>query len=639
MDKEKLPIKFFAPREVDELLVEGGGNKDKPKWVLTGDKLERRATKLASSLDKIEKKLSERKINNSPVPFTFIAKIQEDSTAKSKRSSVTGMLQVGVDGVIGVASNNKLMVCIDSLEHLKEIGQRINQYEDNDYAISCIEDFEEFLPSVSYLDNKCNYKVKLIDYQNYEQNLSLQRLLERTFVKKKIEFKKTEYSENCYIYNIKQISKTQLDELENSEIFDAIFSVEPMPRYIAILDILEDDDTIPVKKPIDGKAYTIVGILDNGIEKIPNLKPWIVDRWSPYPDSSISATHGTFVAGVALEGDECEGKTWVGHKGLKLFDAAVFPDTDKEGLEEDELIENIKDVIKQFHKQVKIWNLSISITREVSDSKFSDFAIALDSLQEKYDVLICKSAGNCSNFMKNLPKGRIHEGADSVLSLVVGSIAHKKGKNDYADINNPSPFSRIGPGPEYIIKPEVSHYGGNAGIDAQGNLVTSGVKSFGKDGKMAQAVGTSFATPRITSLAAGIQQELNEEFDALLLKALIIHSSSYPSEMTVPNLERTKQVGFGIPKTVSEIIYNSPHEATLILRDDLAKGEKIDIMDFPMPQCLIKDGLYTGQVFVTLVYAPVLSPSQGIEYCQSNLDVKFGSYDEKQARDTSVVTC
>ena len=250
MDKEKLPIKFFAPREVDELLVEGGGNKDKPKWVLTGDKLERRATKLASSLDKIEKKLSERKINNSPVPFTFIAKIQEDSTAKSKRSSVTGMLQVGVDGVIGVASNNKLMVCIDSLEHLKEIGQRINQYEDNDYAISCIEDFEEFLPSVSYLDNKCNYKVKLIDYQNYEQNLSLQRLLERTFVKKKIEFKKTEYSENCYIYNIKQISKTQLDELENSEIFDAIFSVEPMPRYIAILDILEDDDTIPVKKPI-----------------------------------------------------------------------------------------------------------------------------------------------------------------------------------------------------------------------------------------------------------------------------------------------------------------------------------------------------------------------------------------------------
>lgn len=82
-------------------------------------------------------------------------------------------------------------------------------------------------------------------------------------------------------------------------------------------------------------------------------------------------------------------------------------------------------------------------------------------------------------------------------------------------------------------------------------------------------------------------------------------------------------------------IYNSPYEATLILRDSLAKGDKIDIMDFPMPQCLLKDGYYTGQIIATLVYDPVLDPSQGIEYCQSNIDVKFGSYDTKEERDTS----
>ena len=32
MEKEKLPIKFFAPREVDELKVEGMGSSDVPKW-------------------------------------------------------------------------------------------------------------------------------------------------------------------------------------------------------------------------------------------------------------------------------------------------------------------------------------------------------------------------------------------------------------------------------------------------------------------------------------------------------------------------------------------------------------------------------------------------------------------------------
>lgn len=166
-------------------------------------------------------------------------------------------------------------------------------------------------------------------------------------------------------------------------------------------------------------------------------------------------------------------------------------------------------------------------------------------------------------------------------------------------------------------------------------MVTTGVKSFFKDGSMSQSVGTSFSTPRITALAASIQQELNEEFDPLLLKALIIHSASYSSEITISLTERTKQVGFGVPKNVSDIIYNSPHEATLILRDSLAKGEKIDIMDFPMLQCLIKDGFYTGQIIATLVYDPIRDPSQGIEYCQSNIDIKFGSYDDKFERDTS----
>jgi len=54
-----------------------------------------------------------------------------------------------------------------------------------------------------------------------------------------------------------------------------------------------------------------------------------------------------------------------------------------------------------------------------------------------------------------------------------------------------------------------------------------------------------------------------------------------------------------------------------------------------MPTSLIKDGYFTGQITVTLVYDPILDPTQGIEYCQSNVDVKFGSYDEKLGRDVN----
>ena len=618
-----------------ELRIEGNKNSEKPKWVLRGKELKQRADSLRLSLDSLETKFSMRK--SSPVPFSFIVKLQSDATAKSKREDITNLFeQKSFGGVVGLTDTNKLIVALDSLEELKEVANRINDYEINDYAISCIEDFEEFVPYIVKGKKECNYKIKLVDYQNYEQNLAMRRRLEHTLNKEGIDYTKTDYSEEYYIYKLRNITEKSLDVLKKADIFNALFSIEPMPKYKVSLDCLKSDNNIPIKKPDDEKMYITIGILDNGIANIPHLSPWMeMDRWSPYPKTSINPTHGTFVSGIALYGDECEGKIWVDHKGLKIFDAAVFPDVTKEGLDEDELIANIKDVIRLYHEKVKIWNLSISITREVIDTKFSDFAIALDSIQDEYNVLICKSAGNCENFTVSRPKGRIHEGADSVRSLVVRSVAHKKGKYDYAEVNDPSPFSRVGPGPEYIIKPEVSHYGGNAGIDPKGRVVTSGVKSFSKEGELAQGVGTSFSTPRITALAAGLQQELNEDFDPLLLKALIIHSASYPEDMSVPITERTKQVGFGIPKSVPEIIYNSPYEATLILRDNLAKGDKIDIMEFPMPDCLIRDGFYTGQIIATLVYDPILDPSQGIEYCQSNLDVKFGSYDAKVERDTT----
>jgi hypothetical protein len=438
------------------------------------------------------------------------------------------------------------------------------------------------------------------------------------------------------VYNLKGVDKTVLDGLKDYEVYEALFSIEPMPKYMVSLDVIDNDQTVSIMNPRDNEKYVTIGILDNGIAQIPHLAPWLLDdKWTVYPEENINPTHGTFVAGVALYGDYCEDKNWVGHSGFRLFDATVFPDTSKEGIDEDELIENIKEAIRENHENIKIWNLSISIDRQVSDERFSDFAIALDALQDEYNVLICKSAGNCNNFMSNRPKGRINEGADSVRSLVVGSVAHDKKQFDYSEPYNPSPFSRIGPGPEYIIKPEISHYGGNAGIDNNGVLSTTGVKSFSKDGALSSSVGTSFSTPRVASLAAGIYQELNEEFDPLLLKALIIHSASYSKGLKVPITERTKQLGFGVPKTVSDIIYNAPYEATLILRDNIAKGEIFDIMDFPMPTCLIKNGFFTGQVIVTLVYDPILDPTQGIEYCQSNIDVKFGSYDDKTERDVS----
>lgn len=55
MDNEKLPIKFFAPREVDELRIEGAGNSEPPKWLLSGDALVQRSTELLTAFNQFSK--------------------------------------------------------------------------------------------------------------------------------------------------------------------------------------------------------------------------------------------------------------------------------------------------------------------------------------------------------------------------------------------------------------------------------------------------------------------------------------------------------------------------------------------------------------------------------------------------------
>lgn len=634
MDNERLPIKFFAPREVDELRVEGNRNSEPPKWLLTGQELIDRSAQLWDAFhafsDAFQVQMS------SPIPFVFVAKMCGDATAKSRRKDIMTLFQVGEkSNVLGLISSDELVVKIESPVQMDEFGSRIQDYEQNSYAISCLETFSSFKPTVQIMEENQTYKIKLIDFQNYETNVAMQHMFEQKLSEKCIAYSKTFYTDLVPVYKIKSVQGTVIDGLTADPSFEMILSIEPMPQYTLSLDVMDCDDNISPIYPLGGHRYETLGILDNGIANIPQLQHWMDgNRWTVYPESVIDATHGTFVAGVALYGDLLENQDWVGHRGIKLLDATIFPDPTKERIDEDDLIANIQEAIKSNHDSVKIWNLSVSITREVSDDKFSDFAMALDALQEQYNILICKSAGNCRNFLAHRPKGRIHEGADSVLSLVVGSMAQEKGTYDFADIDNPSPFTRVGPGPEFIIKPEVAHYGGNAGIDDHGHLTMSGVKSFSNNGTTVRNCGTSFSTPRIAALATGLYQELDEEFDPLLIKGLIIHSAAYPHNLKLPEIERANQIGFGIPQNIRDILYNDPYEATLVLRDTLAKGEYIDIMDFPMPKSLIKNGFYTGQIIATLVYEPILDPSQGIEYCQSNVDLKFGTYNSKTTRDT-----
>lgn len=636
MDKKVLPIKYFAKRQSDNMRVEGGGG-DPPKWLLEGDKLNQRSFQLTEDMNTIESEFNRNLNETYFLPVVAKAKISDNAMAKTHRKEISSLFSSPKhNGIIGLADEQEVMVRFDNIDQAKQTKQKMMNTVKYNHAISCVENVEVFVPSIIKSNTATSYKIKLINYNDYELNISAQRYFEKKCNEKNMKYKKTRYSDDLTIY---KMASACIDSIiDNEEMKKTLFIIEPMPMYHVSLDSFQEDVVAPILTPEEGRNYSVVGVLDSGVANISYLKPWLLqDRWSPYPDSLVDKSHGTAVSSVMIYGDTLEGKTLTGVNGTYIFDANVFPDLNKENLEEDELLNNIKEAIDNYHKNIKIWNLSGGISAEIQDDAFSDFGVGLDSLQDKYGVIICKSTGNCNNFIKGLPKSKINKGADSVRALTVGSVAHKKDLNDLVNINYPSPFTKIGRGPNHIIKPEVVHYGGNAGVSSNGNMSMTGVKTFDINGKVSNVIGTSFSTPRVTSILAGLDAEIAEEFDPLLLKALTIHSSQYSENVLMPINDKIKQMGFGIPQNINNILYNSPNEATLILKDTLSKGEYIDILDFPMPNCLKFDGYFTGQIIATLVYNPILDAKQGAEYCQSNINLYLGTFDEKVKRDTSRV--
>lgn len=137
-------------------------------------------------------------------------------------------------------------------------------------------------------------------------------------------------------------------------------------------------------------------------------------------------------------------------------------------------------------------------------------------------------------------------------------------------------------------------------------------------------------------MAAELTHLVKEEFDPLLIRALLIHNAKYPANNSMSMTDKVTQMGFGAPSSVQEMLYNSEDEITLILRDTLEKGSFIEMFDFPFPESLMdKDGNFVGQIIVTLVTKSLLDDKQAGEYCQSNIDILFGTYETETDRDTS----
>lgn len=328
--------------------------------------------------------------------------------------------------------------------------------------------------------------------------------------------------------------------------------------------------------------------------------------------------------------------------------------------------------------KIKVINLSLGNNDQQYLHEMSPWARVLDWLSFKYGVLFIVSAGNYFDPIhldqeidslsppgdmrrrvvlgidKDQRNHRLLSPSESMNALTVGALQSDfsgelgdsvNGFDPVDDMNMPAPYSRIGPGYRGTIKPEVFVCGGrllyetpSVSASALSPVITHqrpGVKVACPSARTerlklpayAYGAGTSHAAA-IASHGAGHVFEMLEEirenalpsaFDAVLIKALLVHSASQGENVDVyddflkesgrPITKRIKQyrsryLGYG-NMNVEKVLKCTRTRATAIGWGRIQKGER-HRFNFPLPEgSSIQDYL---RLTVTLAWFSPINP-------------------------------
>lgn len=618
MNNKNLPIQFVETRgERDLFLKEGMGDNSLPAWS-TEESLVAHVGIMENTFSDVDRIFDAREEEG--LPILMVATLDKRA---AKRKAYRANVRSIFDGknkrnVIGKNSHQGLLVKVDCKNDLQKMRHNItgeNISQDKRCGIAIIEDLQLYHPYIEDGIIGKRVKVKLVDYQNQQLNELANHKMEQVIEQYNVNAHLLDYCPGLNLYVVENANKEVIEALAT---MDSVISVKKMPYFELTVSPEEFNTGIEVKQPVDGESYPRVGLLDSGVETIPHLAPWIEseENVAGLEEDDIRKLHGTSVASIINYGDALENKVLTGTTPMYIRSCIVNTDDRVIRISEDEMVEHIKTAISN-NRDIDIWNLSQGASYEIENDEFSEFAMALDNIQKENHILICKSAGNID--FRFPTQTRITQGAESLLSLTVGSVAHVCESEEDVPVGGRSHFSRVGSGPGGAVKPDLVHVGGNKSV---------GVNSFSNTGFQSNAYrGTSFSTPRVTALAANLAHRINRRFDPMLIKALLIHSAKYHHLTTDDNKIILNELGFGVPATLEDILYNDPDEFTMVWKPELSDGVDMQIQDIPFPVNLVNDGHFIGEVTVTVVTNPILKRTEKSEYCQSDVKVALQSYD------------
>ena len=378
-----------------------------------------------------------------------------------------------------------------------------------------------------------------------------------------------------------------------------------------------------------------VGVFDTGVAATAaSLVPWLDGR-NPFvlpPETDFR--HGTMVASLVAGAHRLnDSHPWLPQSGCRVHDVCGL---ETAGGDVGALIERLKAAVVA-RPDIKVWNLSLG-AGEADTEQFSEFAQALDQISDERGVLFVVASGNYVQDPKRgwpddaVLRDRVSMPGESVRSLTVGSVTHLDAVGARVSVGSPAPYSRRGPGPVFTPKPDIVHVGG--GVHTEWQSGPSSIRVLAPNDNVVHSFGTSFAAPVAAGMAAHTWRALEGRPGLAphpaLVKALVIHAAQLSSPDYVPNDRR--YFGAGRPEDVISSLYDSDDRFTLAFQARVHPGMRWRKAPYPIPQCLINDGKFRGEVIITSTYSPPLDPNGGSEYVRANVEVSFGVLDGAKIR-------
>ena len=424
-------------------------------------------------------------------------------------------------------------------------------------------------------------------------------------------------------------------------------------------DVFIEPEAVPLVE------LTGVVVVDSGVmQGHPILAPVMGDAQSFIADDDraedvdeITGGHGTAVAGIAAYGD-------IGaavQSGRFVPDAAIFSGrilTENLEYDPEKLLEHqLEELITYFidtYPNVRIVNLSMGNLNEVFEGgRQFQLAAVIDELAYRFrdrEVLFTIATGNytelegedaASGYPGYLQRdeARLINPATSALALTVGGVAYGPGTDPRElpregtetliakNRNWPSPFTRVGPGVDNAVKPDVVDFAGDIRFERGRSIpsppqhagIPSTSKSFAPpEGRLFRTVaGTSFSAPKVANLAAKLFRD-DPGVSSNLVRALIAASARLPEERP-PELseqghkpEILRVYGYGIPD-YDRARFSSEHEVLLLAEEEI----ELDLFQlFALPGLPEEFLTVPGEreIAVTLAFDPPTRQTRGDSY-------------------------